>query len=126
MNDEEEHLHSSEKLNDSTEETNNNEEENFHSSEKNNDSIVSNASTEEIEQGNLFQSQISLTPPPPMTYSPIKNKHLEFAKKVLADGRRIRKVKPIESKRISLSNCKKTFIRINAHKCKGLKTVPLI
>ena len=77
-------------MNDSTEETNDNEEENFNSSEKSYDSIVSNASTEEIEQGNLFQSQISLTPPPPMTYSSIKNVHLEFAKKVLADGNRIR------------------------------------
>ena len=90
MNNEEEHFNSSEKMNDSTEETNDNEEENFHSSKKINDSIVSNALTKEIEQGNLFQSQISLTPPPPMTYSPIKNKHLEFSKKVLAGGRRIR------------------------------------
>ena len=57
-------------MNDSTEKTNDNEEENFHSSKKINDSIVSNASTKGIEQGNLFQ--ISLTPPPPMTYSPIK------------------------------------------------------
>ena len=117
---EEENIHSSE-------ETNDNDEEDFNSSEKSNESIISNASAEENYQGNLIQSQISLTPPPPMTYSPINNVHLDFAKKVLADGRRIcNQVKPIESKRISCSNCSKTFIRINTHKCKGIKTVPLI
>ena len=63
--------------------------------------------------------------PPPQTCSPIGkgvNKHLDFANKVLEEGRKIAKsnVKvPATKKRIKCLSCDKAFLRINTHKCKG-------
>ena len=73
-------------------------------------------------------SYLAITPPPPTSYSPIVNSHLEYAKKVLAEGRKIGQLenKKGGQKRTSCSGCKKTFVRINAHKCKGNVTTELI
>jgi len=76
-------------------------------------------------------SYLAITPPPPISYSPIVNSHLEYAKKVLAEGRKIsqlenKKIPKGGQKRTSCSGCKKIFVRINAHKCKGNVITELI
>ena len=70
-------------------------------------------------------SNILLTPPPPIIYSPINNIHINFAKKVLEDSRKIAGLKESnKSNKVSCTNCKKLFVRINAHKCKAIKLTP--
>ena len=78
-----------------------------------------------------LQNEIVVTPPQSIQISPIVNKHLEYARAVVARSRELAFIDPGKKnnnntsergqKRTKCDNCNKTFIRISAHKCKGVK-----
>ena len=87
--------------------------------------LYSDNSSDEEENLN---NEIVVTPPQNIQISPIVNKHLEYARAVVAhsreltfDNKKNNNTSEREHKRTKCDNCNKTFLRISAHKCKGVK-----